>query len=76
MHQQKRASGTRKDSKNIKVSVSAWSSHNEYSNNAKTNNFVAWKQGHVAAVLSRDQHYNKEYGISLSKQHHVTTGTD
>ena len=31
----------------------SWSSHNDYSNNAKTNNFVAWKHGHVvAAVLS------------------------
>ena len=32
------------------------SSHNEYSNNEITNNFVAWKHGTVvAAVLSRAQ---------------------
>ena len=38
--------------------MSKWSNHNEYSNthNATTNNFVAWKYGHVvAAVLSRAQ---------------------
>ena len=53
------ASGTRKNSKNIKVSASRWSNHNEYyiySNNAITNNCVAGKHGNiVAAVLSRAQ---------------------
>ena len=39
------------------VLVCKWSSHNEYSTNiAITNNFVAWKHGHVvAAVLPRAQ---------------------
>ena len=37
-------------------SQSKWSSHNEYRNNALTNNFVAWKHCHVvAAVMSRAQ---------------------
>ena len=54
--QWKSGSGTRQNSKNIKFSVTRWSCHNEYSNNAITNNFVAWKQGHVvAAVLWRAQ---------------------
>ena len=51
-----RPSRIRKSSKNVKVSVYRWSSRKAYSNNAITNNFVAWKQGHVvAAVLSRAQ---------------------
>ena len=42
--------------------MSEWSSHNEYSNNAIINNFVAWKQGHVAAaVLARAQLYVKAH---------------
>ena len=54
--QRNRASGTRKNSKNIKVLVSGWSSHNKYSNIAITNNFMACKHGHVvAAVLARAQ---------------------
>ena len=38
----KRAAGTRKNWKNIKVSVSKWSCQNEYSKNAKSINFEAW----------------------------------
>ena len=54
--QRNRASGTRENSKYVKVSVSKWSSHNEYCNNAVTNNCVAWKHGHiVATVLLRAQ---------------------
>ena len=54
--QRNRVSGTKQNSKNVKVSVTRWSSHNEYSNNAKTSNFVAWKHRHVvAAVLCRAQ---------------------
>ena len=53
MRQRNRSSGTRKHCKNIKVMVYKWSSHNEYSKNAITNNCVAWKHGYVvAAVLS------------------------
>ena len=49
-----KAQETRKKWKHIKVSVSRGISHNEKSNNAITNNIVAWKHGHVvAAVLSR-----------------------
>ena len=39
--QRNRASWTRKNSKNIKVSLSRWSCHNEYSKNAKSKNFEA-----------------------------------
>ena len=39
-----------------RTSVSRWSCHNEYSKNAKSNNFEACKHGHfVAAVLSHAQ---------------------
>ena len=41
--------------KHVKA-LSKWSCHVEYSHNAKNNNFLAWKHGHiVAAVLSRAQ---------------------
>ena len=46
-----RPSRIRKSSKNVKVSVYRWSSRKAYSNNAITNNFVAWKQGHVVAAV-------------------------
>ena len=49
--QRNSASGTREKLKNVKVSVSKWSSHNENSNNAITNNCEAWKHGHVVAAL-------------------------
>ena len=54
--QRNRGLGTRKQSKNILVSVSTWRNHTKYSNIAITNNFEAWKEVHVgAAVLSRAQ---------------------
>ena len=54
--QRNKASGIRHIFINIMVSVSKWSGHNEYSNNAIFNNCFYWKHGHVvAAVLSRDQ---------------------
>ena len=54
-----RPSRIRKSSKNVKVSVYRWSSRKAYSNNAITNNFVAWKQGHVVAAV--------DLGIQLHK---------
>ena len=54
--QRNRASGPRKNYKNIKVSVRKWSSQNEFSKNAKSINFEAKKHGHVVAtLLSRAQ---------------------
>ena len=47
------------------ISVSTYSRlswHNEYSKNGKSNNFEAWKHGHVvAAVLSRAQLWYKVF---------------
>ena len=47
--QRKRALVNSKNTKNIKVSVSKWSSHKEYRHIEITNNLVAWKHGHVVA---------------------------
>ena len=50
--------GQDKIKKKFKVSVSKWSSFNEYSNNAKTNSFYCLITGHfVAEVMSRARLY-------------------